>query len=128
MPSPRPTFSGYRFHEKRKGSVEGLGTGGFAFEVPHPHDDEVVRWDDQGRLAASTVHEVRVPGHGQRAITIDPEERAVNGTLIRFPRWCHRADEFDVPFRQNPLAVPNAILEVQITQAGPVSCRRQFVA
>src|SRR5262249_28340395 len=71
---------------------------------------------------------VRLFWNGKVALPINPEEAAVNGTIVRFPRRGHRADELDVALRQNSLAIPNTTLKIETSEAMPVASRHQIVS
>jgi hypothetical protein len=49
--------------------------------------------------------------------TVDPEEGAIERTFVGRPGGRQRADEFRVTFRENALAVPNAVLKIEIAES-----------
>src|SRR6266851_1403595 len=94
-----------RLHQDRQRLPERLRTRMVPLVVPDPHHDEGMCGDDQHRLATRPRHMKRVLRHGQRTVTVDPEEATVNRSLVGGPRGRDRADERHEPFRQDPLAV-----------------------
>src|SRR5262249_36836466 len=62
------------------------------------------------------------------AVTVDPEEGAVDRTLVGFPCGSKRAYELGVAFGKNPLAVPDAVLEIKIAEARPIAPTSELVA
>src|SRR6266513_1598414 len=53
-------------HQNRQRFAEARASLRSALVMPEPHDDEVVRGNDQRRLPAGARHVVRVPRHGVR--------------------------------------------------------------
>ena len=62
-----------------------------------------------------TFYQARRDKNGKlRAVAIEPEKAAIDGSSVSLPGRRQRADEFHVAFRQNALAVPYAVLKIQI--------------
>src|SRR5262249_49644085 len=95
------------FHQKSKRTVETLVTCLTSFVMPQAPHDQIVRWNDESGLPTCPGHIVGLFGHRKHAVAIDPEEAAINGTLISFPGRRQCADESDVPFGQNSFSVPH---------------------
>src|SRR5215475_10829505 len=86
------------------------------------------RGDDQRRLPARSCHVIRIPRDRKASVTIEPEESAVDRTPVRGPGGRERADELGIALRENALAVPHAVLEIEIAKPGPVAPRAELVA
>src|SRR5215469_15371527 len=108
--------------------VETLGTYFTPLEMSLAHHDQLMRWDYESGLATCPRHVKGLFWYRIRAVAIDPEEAAINGTIVRFPSWRQRADKLDVPLWQNSLPVPHSVLKIQIAKPRPVSCGCQFVS
>src|SRR5262249_17785859 len=87
-----------------------------------------MRWNDQGPLPARSRHVIRLLGHREAAVPVDPEEGTIDRTLVSFPRGSKRAHELGVAFGKNPLAVPDAVLEIKIAEARPIATAGELVA
>ena len=126
----RPALVSLRhcLHQKRERPSETYSTGIAALVVSKAHHDEIVRWDDQCGLAPCACHVICVPRYRKRSVTVDPEEAAVDRALVGLPCGRKCAYKLDVPFRENLLAIPNAILKIQISKTCPVASGSQFVA
>src|SRR5277367_440636 len=92
------------------------------------HHYQIVRGYDHRVLTAGARHVIGVLGNRQSAITIDPEEAAINGSRIGNPRRSQSAHEVDEPFRKNSLAVPDAVLKIQVPEPRPVACRCEVIS
>src|SRR5262249_1916301 len=88
----------------------------------------VWRWNDQGHRPAGSRHVVRLFGHREAAVAINPEEGAVDRTLVGFPCGSKRTHELGVAFGKNPLAVPDAVLEIKIAEARPIATAGELIA
>src|SRR5947199_8288761 len=119
--------AGHRFHKECQGVLETFEAGDLTFVVSQTHYDQLVRRKNQRVLAPDTSHVVGAPGQGKQAVSIDPEEPAIDRTMIRGPSGSHRTDELHEPRWQDSLAVPHAVLQVEIPQACTVPCGRQHV-
>src|SRR5262249_55310194 len=108
----------YRRDDSRQRLIERLRARGRAALMPHANDHQIVRWHDEGVLAARAVHEIRVARQVPLAFAVDPEQAAV---LAPPPRRRGRADEGRPAFRQQTLAVPHAVPEIQQSQPRPVA-------
>src|SRR4029453_1946260 len=65
----------------------------------------------------------------RRPISIHPEESAsIDWPSIGLPRGRDRLDVLHVAFGQQPLAVPDTILKVEVTQSCPVARGDHLVA
>ena len=80
------------------------------------------------RLPADARHVERVLRRRECAVAVDPEEAAVDRPLVRRPRRRERADELHVALRQDALAVPHAVLQIEVREARPVAARAELVA
>src|SRR6266571_2675012 len=129
-PLERPALVSLRhcLHQKRERPSETYSTGIAALVVSKAHHDKIVRWDDQCGLAPCACHVICVPRYRKRSVTVDPEEAAVDRALVGLPCGRKCAYKLDVPFRENLLAIPNAILKIQISKTCPVASGSQFVA
>ena len=68
-------------------------------------------------------------GTGIGAVAVDPEESAaVDGPPIRLPRGRQGPHELDVALGQKPLAVPDAVLKIEVAKPRPVAARGELVA
>src|SRR2546422_68505 len=121
-------LSRYRFHQKPECLLETGRARHTALEMSKAHDDQLVGRDDQRGLATGPSHVVRLLGNRERAVAVYPEEAAVNGTLVGFPGRRHLAHELDVPLGQYPLAVPHAVLQIEVAETRPVACRHEIVS
>src|SRR5438132_1248790 len=117
----------HRLHEKGQRFLEAGRADRAAFVMAQTHDDELMRRDDQGRLASCAVHEVRVLRNRQSRLPIDPEKTAVDGAPICLPGRRERAHEFDVSVGQDPFTVPDTILKVEVAETRPVARRGKVV-
>src|SRR5262245_43819867 len=120
--------SGHRLHQQRERCAEAPFAGRGAPIVAEAQHDEIVRWDDQGPLPARSRHVIRLLGQREAAVAINPEEGAVDRTLVGFPCGSRRAHELGVAFGKNPLAVPHAVLQVKIAEARPIAPASELVA
>src|SRR5206468_12406523 len=77
--------SGHRLHPQRERCAEAAFAARGAPIVAEAHHDEIVRWNDQGPLPARSRHVVRLLGHREAAVAVDPEEGAIDWTLVGFP-------------------------------------------
>src|SRR5205823_6743800 len=118
----------YRRDEQRQRLLQTLRADGRATVVSLSHHYEIMGWNDQGELATRTGYEVGVPRNGPGAVPVDPEEPAVDWPTIGCPCRSHGADEPHEPLRQNALAVPDAVLEVEIPEPRPVARRGEVVS
>ena len=74
------------FHQERERVSQCAATGACPSIVALPHDNEIVRWDDQGRLPTRTRHVVRLARYWERAGAVDPEEPAVDRPSVCLAR------------------------------------------
>jgi hypothetical protein len=95
--------------------------------VAEPDDDQVVRGDDHRVLPARPGHKVGLTRHRELVVAIEPEEAAVDWAPVGLPRRRERADKFDEALRQDPLTIPDSILQVEVTEPRPVPSRGKFV-
>src|SRR5258708_16689269 len=95
--------------------------------MPQTYDDQIVRWHNECELTARAVHVIRILWYWKRAGTVDPEKRAVNGTLVGFPCGCQCVDEFCIPFLKKPLAVTHAVMKVEAPEPVPVAARHKSI-
>src|SRR5689334_16257675 len=100
----------------------------FPFVVAETNYHEIVRRHDHGCLATGARHVIGGRWDGILAKTIDPEETAIDGKVIRYPcgRWC--ADEFHITLRQNAFAVPDTILKIKVAQPRPIPAAANLIA
>src|SRR5262245_22945570 len=117
----------YRVDQERKSLLEPGGADRAALIVPKPHHHQLVRRNDERGLAACAAHVVRLRRRRKYPVPIDPKETTVDWTVVRFPGWCQRAHELRIALRQNPLAVPDAVLQIEITEASPVTRGQELV-
>src|ERR1700686_1595995 len=89
--------------------------------MPKPYDNQIVRRNDHGVLAAGARHVVSVSGHGKSAVAVDPEKAAINGPAVGDPSRRQSADELDESLREDPMPIPYAVLQIQIAQARPIA-------
>src|SRR3984893_9661719 len=115
-------------HQERERPFEALRSRSGTLEVSQAHYDKIMRWDDQRSLASRTRHVICVPRHRKPTVTVDPAEAAVYRALIGFPCGRECTYELGIPFRENPLIVPNPVLKIQISKTCPVASRSQFVS
>src|SRR6266850_5044295 len=108
-------------HQERECLLESGGPHRAALEVSEAHNHELVRRNDQRGLAARTGHVIRLFRDRERTVPVDPKEAAVDGTLVGFPRWRQCAHKLRVPFGQNPLAVPDTILKIEVAKTRPIT-------
>src|SRR5499427_2021382 len=87
-----------------------------------------MRWDDHRLLASGTRHEIGAPRDWVRAIAVNPEKATINRAMVGRPRRRDCADEFHEALGQDPLAVPEAILKVEIAKPRPVARGGEFVS
>src|SRR5258708_36448841 len=120
--------AGHRFHEECQGVLETFEAGRLTLEVSQTHDDQLVRRNNQRVLASGTKHVVSPPGHGEQGVSIDPEEPAIDRTMIGGPGGSDGAHELHETLLQESLAAPHALLQVEIPQLRPVPRGRQFGA
>ena len=97
LSAPRSVPPWYCLHQERECPVEARRSRSSAFRVSQAHYDKIMRWDDQCRLASRTCHVVCVPGHRKSAVTVDPEEAAVDRASVGFPGGCDRATNLAYP-------------------------------
>ena len=86
-----------------------------------------MRGDDQRGLPARPGHVVGVARHGERARGVEPEEAAVDRPAVGLPGGGDGADELGPALRQDPFAVPHAVLQVEVAEPGPVAGRGELV-
>src|ERR1700686_1022625 len=96
--------------------------------MPEPYDNQIVRRNDHGVLAAGARHVVSVSGHGKSAIAVDPEKAAINRPAVGDPRRRQSADELDESLRQDSMPIPYAVLKVQVSQTRPVARAGKIIA
>src|SRR5579862_3455699 len=122
----RPAFLGlrdlvprHRGEESPQGAVQALRPRLLASEMAEADDDEVVRRDDEGRLPPGSGHVVGLLGNREGPVPIQPEEAAVDGHPVRLPCGGDGAHEPYEALGQDPLPVPDPVLEVQVPKARP---------
>src|SRR5205823_3580687 len=68
----------HRSHEKPESVLAIFEAGRLTFVVPQTNNDQLVRWNDQCILPSDTGHVVGALGHGERRVSIYPEEPTVD--------------------------------------------------
>src|SRR5437870_5061705 len=96
--------------------------------MTEPHDNQIVRRDDHRPLPARARHVISFFGHRIPAVAVDPKEGAINRALVGFPGRRKRAHELRESFGQYALAVPYAVLKIQIAEARPIAPRRELIS
>src|SRR3972149_9695500 len=124
----RRSALGHRLHQKRERPPESLFSRRRAFEVSEANHDEIVRGDDDRGLPSRARHVVCLFGNRKRLGPIDPEEPAVDRPSVRRPRRSDGAHELRVAFGKDPLADPDAVLEIQIPEPRPAPSRPELLS
>src|SRR5256885_10032429 len=83
----------HRFHEQCQRVFETFGPRRVTLVVSQTDDDQVMRRNDQRVLASDTGHVVGALGQGEQAVSIDPEEPAIDRTMIGGPSRSHSGHE-----------------------------------
>src|ERR1700730_242776 len=125
---PRHLCFRYRFHQQRKCFVETCGAGSFTSIVPEAHHDEIMRRNYQSGLPAGARHVIRVSRDRISPVAVEPEEGSIDRTLVGVPGGRDRADELGISFRKNALAVPDAVLKIEIAKPRPIAPGGDLIA
>ena len=101
--------------------MESQGASGLASIMPEAHYDEIVRRNHQGGLPAGARHIISVPRNRISTVAIEPEEGSIDRALVGSPGRRERADELDLTFWENALAVPDAVLKIKVAKPRPIA-------
>src|SRR5437763_171628 len=112
----------HQLHEERGASPPGRLAGRFATVLADAHNHEVMRGHAPRALPGDTNHRVGVPRQRLAAVAVDPEEApAVHGTPVGHPGRGEGAHVAHIAARERALAVPDAVLHVEVPEPRPVA-------
>src|SRR3954453_21772680 len=118
----------YRLDQQRERLVEAGGAGRLASVVPQAHHHQIVRGDDQRRLAAGTRHVVSIGGHRISSIAVQPKEGPIDRSFVRRPGGRKRADELGIALWEHAFTVPDTIRQKQVAKPRPVAPGANLIA